>query len=375
MVYSALVSADNQGVISASMHALESLSYAMTLSLGSSCNSLPPPPTSPSVSSSLSHITNPYNVLNQLIITLEHPFLDSDDFAQVLRNVLQASDKLSLHCRIQLVHWFKSVSEERLLRYCYLVSGYITKRISKRAASDAKNGAKFLALLHLASSTVLKCMDSSRRSVVFYNPALCEYLRHGENTRAGAEHLKLEYKLWISDLAAIEAKKPCSDSVSGGGGVGSTSDVNVDLLTADSFISFPFLLTPTVKALVLELDASVQMRRGISQEYNNALASGSEYMVPYLVLRVRRSHLLIDTLNHFVFLPETEYKKPLKVVFDGEEGVDMGGVRKEFFQVHDVQYTIYMYCTVLYCGCTYTIYCSCCTYTVPILHCVIVLCT
>ena len=28
-----------------------------------------------------------------------------------------------------------------------------------------------------------------------------------------------------------------------------------------------------------------------------------------------------------------DYKKTLKVVFDGEEGVDAGGVRKEYFQL------------------------------------------
>ena len=69
------------------------------------------------------------------------------------------------------------------------------------------------------------------------------------------------------------------------------------------------------------------------QEYEEALASGSQYMSPYLVLRVRRSHIVADTVNHFVAISENDYKKPLKVVFDSEEGVDAGGVRKEFYQV------------------------------------------
>lgn len=32
-------------------------------------------------------------------------------------------------------------------------------------------------------------------------------------------------------------------------------------------------------------------------------------------------------------MPTEQFKKPLKVKFKGEEGVDEGGVRKEFFQV------------------------------------------
>ena len=31
--------------------------------------------------------------------------------------------------------------------------------------------------------------------------------------------------------------------------------------------------------------------------------------------------------------PEGDLKKPLKVVFEGEEGIDEGGVQKEFMQV------------------------------------------
>jgi hypothetical protein len=89
-----------------------------------------------------------------------------------------------------------------------------------------------------------------------------------------------------------------------------------------------------VKAMVLEIDANVQMRQGIEAEHANALASGSTYMSPYLVIRVRRDHIVEDTINHFVIISENDYKKPLKVLFDGEEGVDMGGVRKEYYQVH-----------------------------------------
>ena len=58
-------------------------------------------------------------------------------------------------------------------------------------------------------------------------------------------------------------------------------------------------------------------------------------MIPYLVMRIRRSHIMEDTLNHFVAntYTDTDFKKPLKVVFDDEEGIDEGGVRKEYYQI------------------------------------------
>jgi len=55
--------------------------------------------------------------------------------------------------------------------------------------------------------------------------------------------------------------------------------------------------------------------------------------VPYLVLNVRRNNIIQDTLSQVMCFSDGDFKKPLKVVFDGEEGVDAGGLRKEFYQV------------------------------------------
>ena len=48
------------------------------------------------------------------------------------------------------------------------------------------------------------------------------------------------------------------------------------------------------------------------------------------MLEVSRENIIDDTLNQLVY-NEQDLKKPLKVHFIGEEGVDEGGVQKEFF--------------------------------------------
>jgi hypothetical protein len=53
-------------------------------------------------------------------------------------------------------------------------------------------------------------------------------------------------------------------------------------------------------------------------------------MSPYLILRVRRSNIVEDTLK-YINNSNLNLKKPLKVMFEGEPGIDEGGVRKEFF--------------------------------------------
>lgn len=55
--------------------------------------------------------------------------------------------------------------------------------------------------------------------------------------------------------------------------------------------------------------------------------------MPYFLLSVRRAHLVQDALNSLAMADDLTLKKPLKVSFDNEEGIDEGGVRKEFFQL------------------------------------------
>jgi E3 ubiquitin-protein ligase HERC4 len=54
---------------------------------------------------------------------------------------------------------------------------------------------------------------------------------------------------------------------------------------------------------------------------------------PFLILRVRREHLVEDTLDALAAQSIGSLLRPLRVVFEGEAGIDEGGVRKEFFQL------------------------------------------
>jgi len=51
------------------------------------------------------------------------------------------------------------------------------------------------------------------------------------------------------------------------------------------------------------------------------------------VVRVRRTHIIGDTMNTIAMMGQSELRKPLRILFEGEPGVDEGGVRKEFFQL------------------------------------------
>ncbi|KAK9808350.1 hypothetical protein WJX73_005232 [Symbiochloris irregularis] len=51
------------------------------------------------------------------------------------------------------------------------------------------------------------------------------------------------------------------------------------------------------------------------------------------ILRIRRNHLVEDALNEIARQRPRDLLKPLRVHFIGEDGIDAGGVKKEFFQL------------------------------------------
>mmetsp|Transcript_22197 Transcript_22197/g.39990 ORF Transcript_22197/g.39990 Transcript_22197/m.39990 type:complete len:758 (+) Transcript_22197:41-2314(+) len=100
-------------------------------------------------------------------------------------------------------------------------------------------------------------------------------------------------------------------------------------------MEYPFILTPVSKVRILSIESLLMQR----EEARNSMAlavllRGSMNASPWLVIKVRRSAVVEDALQQLaIHGNKDELKKPLKVVFDGEEGVDEGGVQKEFFQL------------------------------------------
>ena len=84
-----------------------------------------------------------------------------------------------------------------------------------------------------------------------------------------------------------------------------------------------------------------------SGEMMRAMMQGFREYSPYLILHVRRDFLIPDTITNLQH-QDSSLKKPLKVHFINEEGVDGGGLQKEFFQLiirqlFDPQFSMFTY--------------------------------
>lgn len=102
-----------------------------------------------------------------------------------------------------------------------------------------------------------------------------------------------------------------------------------------SFMNHSFILTPATKSLGLYYDNRIRMynerRFSMLQSFVNGAPPN-----PYLKLKVRRDHIIDDALIELEMLAmdnPNDLKKQLVVEFEGEQGIDEGGVSKEFFQL------------------------------------------
>uniref|UniRef100_A0A1A8JAE4 Ubiquitin-protein ligase E3A n=1 Tax=Nothobranchius kuhntae TaxID=321403 RepID=A0A1A8JAE4_NOTKU len=109
----------------------------------------------------------------------------------------------------------------------------------------------------------------------------------------------------------------------------------VNAETKFSFQSCPFILNMITKSQGLYYDNRIRMysERRLTALYS--MVQGQQPS-PYLKLKVRRDHIIDDALVRLEMISmenPSDLKKQLFVEFEGEQGVDEGGVSKEFFQL------------------------------------------
>jgi hypothetical protein len=120
-------------------------------------------------------------------------------------------------------------------------------------------------------------------------------------------------------------------------------------------LSYPFLFPPSAlvtyfralnhSAMTKYFDAASTTARHVNQtaigpiaifDGPRLLSQMSTSMTTYLVIVVRRDHILPDALSQLWRREKRELMRPLKVQMgmeEGEEGIDHGGVQQEFFRI------------------------------------------
>ncbi|OBS22069.1 hypothetical protein FPOA_08406 [Fusarium poae] len=100
-----------------------------------------------------------------------------------------------------------------------------------------------------------------------------------------------------------------------------------------TFCQYPFLLSIWAKNHILEHDARRQMQSKARDAFFDSIMS-RKAINQFLELNVRRDCLVDDSLkavSEVIGSGSEDIKKGLRITFNGEEGVDAGGLRKEWF--------------------------------------------
>ncbi|GME76556.1 unnamed protein product [[Candida] boidinii] len=96
-----------------------------------------------------------------------------------------------------------------------------------------------------------------------------------------------------------------------------------------TFCQYPFLISLAAKISLLEYEAKKMMERKAEEAFIQSLNKKTPFDV-YFKVRVRRNNITEDSLR-IIKNKKGEFKKLLKVEFVNEEGIDAGGLKKEWF--------------------------------------------
>lgn len=99
----------------------------------------------------------------------------------------------------------------------------------------------------------------------------------------------------------------------------------------DTALSYGFILPIHTKAEILKMGNSDVMKSSLQDAFFRSLFEG--VTEPYLFLAIKRDCIYRDTLEIIKELCADDLKKQLKIKFVDEEGIDSGGIRKEYFQL------------------------------------------
>ncbi|KAK1596178.1 HECT-domain-containing protein [Colletotrichum navitas] len=287
----------------------------------------------------------------------------SGQHSVVIKRILGLISNSSSSCQNYLTTWFARFSEERFIKMKDLAAGFLTYRLIRQ--NEKKHEVKVditaglipsmsaghsTASLHAALGTQRGPSKKQREQ-----PKKMVY-NDDWQIRAAARVLSLVFA--ANNMTHIRRPDQTSRNMSSSthrGGIQAhgqiipTSDfyntmIDYTDLVAEfeaweskrgrfSFCQYPFLLSIWAKSQILEHDARRQQMTKARDAFFDSIMT-RRTITQFLVLDVRRECLVDDSLkavSEVIGSGSEDIKKGLRIVFKGEEGLDAGGLKKEWF--------------------------------------------
>jgi len=306
----------------------------------------------------------------------------------ILKRVLGLMANLPSECHHFFVNWFSRFSEPHFRRLVELVGSFVTYRLSRQHGRNRSNshdphgglvpsisgpGAGTSAQLYAALGVSGAPKSPEKNDIVV---SYCEDWQ----IKAAARVMSLLFSANIQGPSRIQEAGKASSPATGRARAGSASHnqayqhsqflptsafyntlLDYSDLVADfeawesrkgkfAFCQYPMFLSIWAKIRIMEHDARRQMEIKAREAFFNSIMT-RKAIAQYLVLKVRRDCLVEDSLrsvSEIVGTGQEEIKKGLRIEFLGEEGLDSGGLRKEWFlllvrEVFDPEHGLFVY--------------------------------
>ncbi|XP_032661481.1 ubiquitin-protein ligase E3A isoform X3 [Chelonoidis abingdonii] len=296
------------------------------------------------------------NYLNLFVIVMENGNLHSPEYLEMaLPLFCKAMSKLPLAAQAKLVRLWSKYSADQIRRMMETFQQLITYKVisnefnSRNLVNDDDAivaASKCLKMVYYAN-VVGGDVDTDHNEEEDEEPlpesselTLQELLGEERRNKKGPRVDPLETELGVKTIDCRKPLIPFEEFINE-----PLNDVlemdkdytffKVETENKFSFMTCPFILNAVTKNLGLYYDNRIRMysERRITVLYS--LVQGQQ-LNPYLRLKVRRDHIIDDALVRLEMIAmenPADLKKQLYVEFEGEQGVDEGGVSKEFFQL------------------------------------------
>ncbi|KAK5101614.1 putative E3 ubiquitin-protein ligase [Lithohypha guttulata] len=290
----------------------------------------------------------------------------------IVKRILGLIAHLPNDVHLYLVSWFSRLSDGHFAGMVDLVGSFVTYRLTRQLnkptqeeidptegliPSFTDGGARHVSQMHAAlsgrSSNTQKQKELGRPRLAIYGEdwqvraaarvmALFFQSNTGHTARKRDTSISVEQRARSAGLSAKHAAYMHGQMIPISNFYNSMLD-HADLIadfeawemtkTKFTFCQYPFFLSIWAKIHILEHDAKRQMESKAREAFFDSILS-RKAVSQYLVLRVRRDCLVDDSLKNVseaIGRGGQDVKKGLRIDFVGEEGVDAGGLRKEWF--------------------------------------------
>ncbi|XP_068627544.1 ubiquitin-protein ligase E3A [Battus philenor] len=302
------------------------------------------------------------DVVNCFVIAFQVPDLGCSDYLEIaLPALCHAAEHLSIkaqarlariwaqHCKESLRHILETLQQLITLR---VISTNYTMYFQMQDDDGVTMATKLMKIVYYANMLAGVVEHNSKEEEPVVLPHQLDPLGDALYDLLPLSSLKSSKQSRVEDPLAVEldinvldARKPylpfedfynepLSDNIEMDIDFASyKSDITIGKKFA--FLKYPFILTAATKSLGLYYENRIRM---FSERRVSLLHSvvGAAPPMPFLRLKVRRTHIIDDALVELEMVATEralDLKKQLVVEFEGEQGVDEGGVSKEFFQL------------------------------------------